>query len=80
MGKKLNITKEKQQHLIKVCEGFSQAFLIEVIWGKEQINASYRSMISKRLKGTVPFTILEIEKLGLFFTKKQSDIDIFLKK
>ena len=80
MGKKLNLSKERLDILIKACEGFSQAFLIEIIWGKEQINASYRSMISKRLKGTVPFTILEIEKLELFFVKKQIDIDDFLKK
>jgi len=71
---------EKINLLIKACEGFSQSFLIEVIWGKENINSSYRSMISKRLNGQVPFTFLEIEKLEKFFVSKNQDIDFFLRK
>jgi hypothetical protein len=69
----------RQELLRKACEGFSQAFLIEVIWGKDNINASYRSMISKRLNGKIDFTVLEIEKLETFFKSKKQDFDNYLK-
>lgn len=70
---------DKIKLLIKACEGFSQSYLIEIIWGKENINSSYRSMISKRLNGQVPFTILEVEKLETFFKQKINVIELFLK-
>lgn len=73
------ITMSRQELLRKACEGFSQAFLIEVIWGKANVNASYRSMISKRLNGKIDFTILEIEKLENFFKAKKEDFENFLK-
>lgn len=69
----------KQELLRKACEGFSQAFLIEVIWGKENIKSSYRSMISKRLSGKIDFGILEIEKLETFFKLKKKEFEEVLK-
>ena len=70
---------DKIKLLIKACEGFSQSNLIEIIWGKENINSSYRSMISKRLNGQGSFTILEVEKLKTFFKQKINVIELFLK-
>ncbi|WP_091538410.1 hypothetical protein [Thermoflexibacter ruber] len=70
--------KNKQDLIRKACQGFSQAFLIEIIWGKEQVNSSYRSMISKRLNGKVDFGILEIEKLERFFQQKKEEFEQIL--